>query len=151
MLAVLVHKDNPDVCSDLTSVAPGGTRTTARKNKEKTLNEEQVMGKASRPVKTHGDVEHQIKKAQIQGMRLHVAKINIDAIIAQVSALRKNKDVLIEALGREQFDAQIVHLLGQLPGLPKNQSSGGGENVGDEVVGEKSVMSGMGSDVHTDN
>ena len=52
-------------------------------------------------------------------MHSHVSKIDIDAIIAQVSALRKNKDVLIEALGREQFDAQIVHLLGQLPGLPK--------------------------------
>ena len=152
MLAVLVHKDNPDVCSDPMSVAPGGTRATARKNKEKTLNEERVMGKASCPVKTHGDVEHQIKKARIQGMHLHVAKIGIDAIIAQVSALRENKDVLIEALGREQFDAQIVHLLGQLPGLPKIQSSGGGENVGDEVVvGEKSVTSGMGSDVDSDS
>ena len=100
MLAVLVHKDNPDVCSDPTSVAPGGTCATARKNKEITLNEERVMGKVSRPVETHGDVEHQIKKARIQGMHLHVAKINIDAIIAQVSALHENKDVLIEALGR---------------------------------------------------
>jgi hypothetical protein len=48
------------------------------------------MGKESRPVKTHGDVEHQIKKAQIQGMYSHVAKIDIDAIITQVSALREN-------------------------------------------------------------
>jgi hypothetical protein len=40
ILAVLVHRDNPDVCSDLTSVAPGGTCATARKNKEKTQNEE---------------------------------------------------------------------------------------------------------------
>jgi hypothetical protein len=95
---------------------------------------------------THGDVEHQIKKVHIQGMLLHVVKINIDAIITQVSALCKNKDILIEALGREQFDAQIVHLLGQLPGLPKNQSRGGGENVS----GDKSVTSGMGSDVNSD-
>ena len=49
----------------------------------------------------------------------HVAKINIDVIVAQVCALWENKDVLIEALGRGMLDAQIVHLLGQLPGLPK--------------------------------
>ena len=65
---MLVHKDNPDGCSDLTSVAPGGTRITATKNKEITLNEERVMGKASCPVETCSDVEHQIKKARIQGM-----------------------------------------------------------------------------------
>jgi hypothetical protein len=84
-------------------------------------------------------------------MRSHVAKINIDVIVAQVIALRENKVVLIKALGREKLDAQIVHLLGQLPGLPNNQSSGGGENVGDkEVIGEKSVTSSMGSDVNSD-
>ena len=61
MLAVLVHKDNPDVCSDPTLVTPGGTRVAARKDKEKALSEERVLLKASRPVETHGDVEHQIK------------------------------------------------------------------------------------------
>jgi hypothetical protein len=49
------------------------------------------MGKASHPVETHGDVENQIKKAHIQGMHSHVAKIDIDAIIAHVSALCENK------------------------------------------------------------
>jgi hypothetical protein len=46
-----------------------------------------MMGKANCPVETHrnGYVEHQIQKAPIQGMPLHVVKINIDAIIAQVS------------------------------------------------------------------
>jgi hypothetical protein len=52
-------------------------------------------------VETHSDVKHQIKKAQIQGMRLHVTKIEIDANIAQVGALRKNNDVLIGSLRRE--------------------------------------------------
>ena len=60
---MLVHKDNLDVCSDPTSVTPGGTLVTARKDKEKALNKEQVSLKASRPVETHGDVTHQIKKA----------------------------------------------------------------------------------------
>jgi hypothetical protein len=131
MRAVLVHKDNPDVCSDPTLVSPGGTRVAARKDKEKALSKEGVLLKVRRPVETHGDVKHQIKKSRIQGMRSHVTKIEIDAIIAQVSALRKNKDVLIGSLGREGYDAQIVHLLGQLPGLPKKNSHGSIRNVGD--------------------
>ncbi len=82
-------------------------------------------------------------------MRLHVTKIEIDAIIAQVSALRKNKDVLIGSFGREGYNAHIVHLLGQLPGLSKKNShfDGGivgiGSRVGDEFGdngGGKSVM-----------
>ncbi len=35
MLSVLVHKDNPDVCSDPTTVAAGTTRALARKEKKR--------------------------------------------------------------------------------------------------------------------
>ena len=61
MLAVLVHKDNLDVCSDPTLVTPGGTCVAARKDKEKAMNKERVLLKASFPVGTRGDIEHQIK------------------------------------------------------------------------------------------
>ena len=67
MLAVLVHKDNRDICSDPILVTPSGTRVAARKDKEKAMSKEHVLLKASRPVETHGDAKHQIKKAQIQG------------------------------------------------------------------------------------
>ena len=60
---MLVHKDNLDVCSDPTCVAPGGTRAKATKDKEMTSNEERVMGRENCPVDIHGDVDHQIKKA----------------------------------------------------------------------------------------
>ncbi len=62
MLAVLVHKDNLDVCSDPTLVTPGGTCVAARKDKEKAMNKEQELLKSSCPLETHGDVEHQIKR-----------------------------------------------------------------------------------------
>ncbi len=67
MLAVLVHKDYTDVCSDPTLVAPGGTRIAARKDKEKALSKECVLLKACCPVETHGDVGHQIKKHDSRG------------------------------------------------------------------------------------
>ena len=158
---MLVHKDNPNVCSDPTSVTPGGTRVIARKDKEKALNKERVSLKASCPVETHSDVKHQIKKAQIQGMHSHVTKIEIDAVIVHVSALRENKDVLIGSLGREGYDAQIVHLLGQLPGLSKTNSHGVGGNVGngsfvgddfgDNGGGKSGMMSSVASNEDSNN
>ncbi len=125
MLAVLVHKDNPDVCSDPTTVAPGTTCTLARKEKGKALVKERMMEKASYPVKTHGDVDNQIKKSRIEGMKSHLNKIDIDAIIVQVQIMRVTKEILIGSLGKKQYNNQIVHLLGQLPGLNKSKSNDG--------------------------
>ena len=81
------------------------------------------MDKASRPIETHGDVDNQIKKARIEGMKSHVNKIDIKGIIAQVQIMRANKEILIGSLCKKQYDDQIVHLLGQLPGLNKSKSN----------------------------
>ena len=102
MLAVLVHKDSLDVCSDPTAVAPGTTRMLARKEKEKALVKKRVMEKASRPVKTHGDIDNQIKKARIEGMKSHVNKIDIEVMIAQVQIMRANEEILIGSLSKKQ-------------------------------------------------
>jgi hypothetical protein len=104
MLSVLVHKDKPDVCSDLTAVAAGTTRALARKAKQKALVEERVMEKAKHPIETHGDVDNQIKKARIEGMKSHVNKIDIEAIITQVQIMHANKEILIGSLGKKQYD-----------------------------------------------
>jgi hypothetical protein len=89
-------------------------------------------------------------------MRLHVTKIEIDAIIAQVSALRENNDVLIGSLRREGYDARVVHLLGQFPGLSKKNSHGSignvgngsciGDDFGDDGGGKSVMMSSIASD-----
>ena len=68
-----------------------------------------------------------------------------------ISALHKNKDDLIEALGRDQYHAQC-----QLPGLPKKKSSGSGANGGNGAVvgderGGKSGLSGIGSDNYSNS
>ena len=123
MLSVRVHTDNPDVCSDPTAVAAGTTRALARKEKANSLVEERVREKATRPIETHGDVDNQIKKARIEGMKSHVNKIDIEAIIVQVQIMRANEEILIGSLGKTQYNEQIVHLLGQLPGLNKSKSN----------------------------
>ncbi len=43
MLAVLVHKDNRDICSDPILVTPSGTRVAARKDKEKAMSKEHCV------------------------------------------------------------------------------------------------------------
>jgi hypothetical protein len=101
MPAVLVHKDNPDVCSDPTVVAPGTTRALARKEKGKALVEEKVIEKASCPFETHGDVDNQIKKTRIEGMKYHTNKIDIETISAQVQIMHANKEILIGSLGKK--------------------------------------------------
>ena len=85
-----------------------------------------------------------------------MTKTEIDAIIAQVSALRENKDVLIGSLRRERYNVQIVRLLGQLPGLSKNYSHGSignvgngscvGDDFGDNGGGKSVMMSSIASD-----
>ena len=81
------------------------------------------MDKVSRPIETHGDSDNQIKKARIEGMKSDVNKIDIEAIIAQVQIMRANKEILIGSLCKKQYDDQIIHLLGQLPGLNKSKSN----------------------------
>ena len=100
------------------------------------------MGKASHPIDTHGDVDNQIKKARIEVMKSHVNKIDTEAIIAQVQIMRANEEILIGSLGKKQYDDQIVHLLGQLPGLNKSKSNnvletpdGGGKSGNINVLG----------------
>ena len=85
-----------------------------------------------------------------------MTKIEIDAIMAQVSALRENNDVLIGSLRREGYHARVVHLLGQLPGLSKKNSHGSignvgnglrvGDDFGDDGGGKSVMMSSIASD-----
>ncbi len=113
----------------------------ARKEK-KALVEERVMDKASRPIETHGDVDNQIKKARIEGMKSHTNEIDIEAIIAQVQIMCANAEILIGSLGKKHYDDQIVYLLGQLSGLNKSKSNdvletpdGGGKSGNINVLG----------------
>ncbi len=69
------------------------------------------MYKASCPIETHGDVDNQIKKARIDGMKSRVNKIAIEAIIAQVQIMRANKEILIGSLDKKQYNDQIVIFL----------------------------------------
>jgi hypothetical protein len=111
-----------------------------------------VKEKENCPIETHSDVTNQIKKARIEGRKLHVNKIGSDPIIAQAQVMWANEEILIGSLGKKQYDDQIVHLLGQLPRLNTHESndgleiSGGGGKSG---IGNAGI-SGNGSDESPD-
>jgi hypothetical protein len=88
MLACFVHKSNPDLNIN-PKVAPAGTtRESGHKVNKAALEEVRAVAKADRPVgkgvEKYGNVNRQIKKARVDGMRSQVKKNQIDAIVQQI-------------------------------------------------------------------
>ena len=107
MLACFVHKSNPDLNIDPKAAPAGATRESGRKVKKAALDEVRVVTKAARPVgkavEMLGDVDHQIKRARVDGMRSQVAKNQIDAIdaiVQQIKVMRENEEILVGNMGR---------------------------------------------------
>ena len=85
MLTMFVHKDNKDLSSQLTTLPPGDTHESARKKRHAATQEEQAIAKAARPVEIgtmerYGDVDHQMKKACIDGMQCQADEIATNTI-----------------------------------------------------------------------
>ncbi len=45
-----------------------------------------------------------LKKARIDGIKSHVNKIDIEAIIVQVQIMRANEEISTGSLGKKQYD-----------------------------------------------
>ena len=137
MLACFVHKDNKDLTSKPTKLPPGKSRKDARKDKKRANKEERAVAKLNRPVaensrERYGNVDHQIKKAKVQGMQSSLEKIAVDSIIAQINVICENKEEYILIYGEEKHKNFIANLLCQLPG---HQSSSG-PSAGDGSAGD---------------
>jgi hypothetical protein len=123
MLACLTHKNNKDILSKPTKLAPGRTWKNACQEKEKVVTEQRAKAKAEHPVPSshewYGDIDYAIKKAKFAGMQSHAEKIAVDSIMSQVNVLRENAEFYKEFHGEERYKLMIVNLLNQLPGVPK--------------------------------
>ena len=104
MLACFVHKSNPDLNINPKAAPTGATRESGRKVKKAALEEFRAVAMAARlvgkGVEKYGDVDHQIKKARVDGMRSQVAKNQIDAIVQQIKVMRENEEILSRYMGR---------------------------------------------------
>ena len=72
------------------------------------------MGKG---VEKYGDVDHQIKKARVDGMRSQVTKNQIDAIVQQIKVMRENEEILVRVHGKEEYESMIVVLVVKMSGV----------------------------------
>ena len=121
MLACFVHKSNPDLNIDPKAAPAGATRESGRKAKKAALDEVRVVTKAARPVgkdvEKLGDVDHQIKRARVDGMRSQVAKNQIDAIVQQIKVMRENEEILVNVHGKKEYDRMIAALVIKMPGI----------------------------------
>ena len=141
MLACFVHKDYKDLSSKPTKLPPDKSRKDARKDKQRANKEERAVAKLDHPVaensrERYGDVDHQIKKAKVQGIQSSAEKIAVDSIIAQINVTRENKDEYILIYGEEKYKNIIANLLCQLPGHQSSSglSAGDGRAVSTRVV-----------------
>ena len=103
MLTIFVHKDNKDISSNPTALPAGDTRKSIRANKEHEIREERSAAKAARPIEKYGDVDHQIKKARVDGMRFQAEDIKVKTIIAQINVLRENEVIYKSMMGSDKY------------------------------------------------
>jgi hypothetical protein len=132
---------------------PGRLCVDARKEKGRDISEERSKAKAERPVpaaqsaqERYGDVDHAIKKARVEGMKSHAAKVAVDMIILQVNVMRENAEFYKKIHGEHKFKLMIVNLLNQLPGVPR---SAGMESL-TEQLSTPTGRRGMEVDITTD-
>jgi uncharacterized protein YlbG (UPF0298 family) len=135
ILSVLVHKDNKDISTKPTKQPPGPTREVVRGKKKKETAKERSAAKAERPItvvqpdgtfvlEKYGDVDHQSKKAKVDGMRSVIDKNRVDAIMSQISVMRSLEDIYVGRMGRDEYEHRLVGLANQMPGLMEQTKQG---------------------------
>ena len=81
------------------------------------LSDERAAAKAARPIEKYGDIDHEMKKVQVDGMRLQVDKYIVEAIVSQINVMRDNAEIYIAMFGEEKYREKIGQLMNKLPGL----------------------------------
>ena len=128
-MSVLVHKDNKDIATNPTLLPPGLTRSAVRAKEKQTIQKKReatkltpqhpvsVSKKATGSVSLSDDVEHEAKKARVDGMQSVIDKNKVEAITAQIALVRQLEDVYFSRMGRDRYELQLVNLVNQMPGM----------------------------------
>lgn len=86
------------------------------------------------------DLDLMLKKVKLDGMRMQTEKNIIDSIVSQINVMRANENVYVSCYGQQQFDAQIVCLVGKLPGLNRNDNKSSTQPTQSTDVGVISTL-----------
>ncbi len=124
ILSCLVHKHNKDITTKPMHQPPCHLRIEARERKEKALEGKRAAAKANRPVEKYKDVDHQLKKVQVEGLQSQVAKncadtikTRVDAVRAHIEMMQQMESVYVRKMGQDKYDDMIVSLMNQMPGM----------------------------------
>ena len=146
LLAVLVHRCNPDITGDPTEVAPGVTRQSIRAGTREDLVERRER---DRIVENHGSerqrVESSIMSSKAALMAQTIDSGAIDQVKEQLMLLAQFKDSYIRVQdratggkGEDDFDQTAHDLLSELPFLKKRRLDGNSDNLSTSTAGRKS-------------
>ncbi len=122
MLTMFVHKENKDLSLQPTTLPPGDTRKSTRKKRHAAMQEEWTIAKAAHPVEIgtmerYGDVDHQMKKTCVDGMRYQVDEIATNTIVTHIKVMCENADVYKAIMGKAKYNEQLVALINKMPGM----------------------------------
>ena len=116
MLAAMVHRTNPDLVSDCTSVASGQTRDKQRVTGRERIQATREAEREERARIVEMDPEvRAAKKARITFGMLSILKTKSDVISTHLRLWAENKESFIRIHGQDTYDQKIVELLGKLP------------------------------------
>ena len=84
----------------------------ARSKRHAATQEERSIAKAVRPVEhgpveRYGDVDHQMKKARVDGMRFQGDEIATNTIVKQIQVMRENADIYKMTMGEAKYNEQL--------------------------------------------
>ena len=96
----------------------------------------------------YGDVEHQAKRAKVDGMRSVIDKNKVETKMNEITVMRQLEEVYVRSMGKEAYEEQLVHLANQMPGMRATKTGGAGEELHTprSVGGENISRSGGGGE-----
>ena len=128
LLAVLVHRSNPDIVADPSNVPTGKTREILRKDNQKDVRERRENDKIVELYTTgRQKTEESMLNTKAQLMAQSIDSGTIEQVKEQLSLLSQFKESFvkvrngIDGKGEEDFDNNVNDLLGELPFMKKRR------------------------------
>ena len=75
-------------------------------------------------VEKYGDVDHQSKKAKVDGICSVIDKNRVDVIMSQISVMCSLEEIYVGRMGRDEYEHWLVNLANQMPGMMEQTSQG---------------------------
>jgi hypothetical protein len=134
-LAALVHRINPDITEDPTTVAAGGTRVELRKQLSDDRGKAYVAAKSA-PGTVRAEMEESMLVMKATLMKKNIELQEKENIKEQLLLMEKFKTLFInvsngkagdEVYGEMEYDKNVYNLLDELPFRKKMKAQADGE------------------------